>query len=695
MSASAPALVRVAPPARERVDGAPVAGAAFLAAGLALIAAATVVLVLVEHADVPAQGRPELGRSLVRIVSGTVMLPLAALLVARLPRHPIAWILAAATAGELVAAAASQYAVYSHFVEPLPLGVWAGWVSEWASSPIVLVPAVALLLFPAGTLPSPRWRPALWCGLAAAGFATLRGMLGPPDDLEFQGNPLVGDSSLLDVGDAFSVGWFLMVVASVAGIVALVRRRRAPGLDDDTREQLRLMARVGAVVVVAFAACVVGALAAPTAFDVGAIAAVGSLAALAVTMAVAILRYRLYGVDVFVDRALVLTVVTVLLGALYVGAVVVASRLLGVDVELGVALPATVLVAVAFHPLRERVQRSVARLLHGHRDEPYAAVTTLGRRLGGAMSPDRVLPVTVETIADALRLPYVAVELAGADGPVVTAHGTPDAGIALRLPLEHAGQRVGTLVVGARDHHEELGAADRRLLEVFAERASAAVSAVGLSVEVQRAREQLVTAREEERRRLRSDLHDGLGPKLAGAVLTIDAARRLIKTDPEAADALLDGAAANVEGTVDGVRRVVYALRPPALDQLGLLGALRQQAGALSTAGGGLTCDVEAPRELSPLPAAVEVAAFRIAQEALTNVTRHAAASRATISVAVDGDLHLEISDDGRGLPPDAPVGVGLTSMRDRAAELGGTFAIERPPAGGTRVRVRLPLAAP
>jgi signal transduction histidine kinase len=301
----------------------------------------------------------------------------------------------------------------------------------------------------------------------------------------------------------------------------------------------------------------------------------------------------------------------------------------------------------------------------------------------------------VETIADALRLPYVAVELTGTDGPVVTAHGTPDAGIALRLPLEHAGQRVGTRVVGARDYHDELGAADRRLLAVFAERASAAVSAVGLSVEIQRAREQLVTAREEERRRLRSDLHDGLGPKLAGAVLTIDAARRLIESDPATADALLDRAAASVEGTVDDVRRVVYALRPPALDELGLIGALRQQAGALSAPGDGLTCDVEAPDGLSPLPAAVEVAAYRIAQEALTNVARHAGASRAAIRLAVDGELQLDVTDDGCGLAPDAAAGVGLTSMRDRAAELGGTFEIERPAAGGTRVRVRLPLAAP
>jgi signal transduction histidine kinase len=444
----------------------------------------------------------------------------------------------------------------------------------------------------------------------------------------------------------------------------------------------------------AFLACLVGSFAAPTAFDLGAWAALLSLTALAATMAVAILRHHLYGLDVYIDRALVLSGMTIVLGGLYFGAVLGASRLLGQDVHLGVALPATALVAVLFLPLRDRLQRSVNRLLHGQRDEPYAAISTLGRRLGEAMAPAQVLPVMVETIAETLRLPYVAVELTGEHCEPAAAHGRPSAGVALRLPLVHAGERVGTLLIGARAHGETLVDADRRLLEDFARRASAAASAVALSVEVQRSRERLVTAREEERRRLRGDLHDGLGPTLAGAVLTIDAARRVLATDPEAADALLDRAAASVEGTVTDVRRVVYALRPPALDQLGLAGALRQQATTLSMGEPELSCHVAAPDPVPPLPAAVEVAAFRIAQEALTNVARHAHARRAAVSIAVDDALHLEVRDDGIGLPEDPHPGVGLTSMRERARELGGSFEIAVAEPGGTLVRVRLPLPA-
>jgi two-component system, NarL family, sensor kinase len=661
-----------------------------LATGTALLVGALVLLALVEAADVPGAGHPGAARVLVRVASCAPVLVLGALLLARIPRHPLGWLLCTTGLGMALAAAASQYAVYSHFVHRLPGSEWVGWISEWASAPIVLIPAVALLLFPDGHPPSRRWRPALWCGLAATVLLALNGMLGIGENLEFQGNPFLADATAHELGDPFGVGWFLLVPATVAGIAALrVRRRSAHGED---REQLELLLRAGLVVLVGFLACLVGSLVAPEAFDLGAPAALLSLAALAATMGIAILRHRLYGLDVYVDRALVLSGLTIVLGGLYVVAVVLASRLLGQDAELGVALPATALVAVAFQPVRERLERGVNRLLHGQRDEPYAAISTLGRRLGEAMAPSLVLPVMVETIADTLRLPYVAVELAAEPGKAAATHGTPAAGVALRLPLVHAGERVGTLLIGARAHGETLDPADRRLLEDFARRASAAASAVALSVEVQRSRERLVTAREEERRRLRGDLHDGLGPTLAGAVLTIDAARRVLARDPQGADALLDRAAASVEGTVTDLRRVVYALRPPALDQLGLVGALAQQTTTLSMGDAQLICEVVAPDPMPPLPAAVEVAAFRIAQEALTNVARHSQARRALVTIAVDSALRLEVRDDGLGLPEHPRTGVGLTSMRERSTELGGSFEIAPADGGGTLVRVRLPL---
>jgi signal transduction histidine kinase len=662
---------------------------ALLAGGGLLLAAALVLLALIEAANAPSAERSSAAHELIRIASAAALLPIGALMLARAPAHPIGWLIAAAGLGKATANASDGYATYSHFVNTLPAGEWIGWVGEWAGATIILIPATALLLFPDGRLPSHRWRGALWCGLAATALIALNGALSPGDNLTFQGNPFLSDETARAVGDPFLVGWLLMVPATIAGIVAIAARRRSAAGDE--REQLRVLERAATVVAIGFLACVVTSLAAPDAFDVGAVAALLSLTVLAAGMAVAILRHRLYGLDVFVDRAFVLSGLTVVLGGLYVAAVLGVGHLLGEDVRLGVALPATIVVAIAFQPLRERLQRGVNRLLHGQRDEPYAAISKLGRRLGEAMAPDEVLPVMVATIADTLRLPYAAVELSQAHGSPVVAHGTPAAGVALRLPLVHAGERVGTLIVGARTHGEPLAAADRRLLEDFARRASAAASAVALSVEVQRSRERLVTAREEERRRLRDDLHDGLGPTLAGAVLTIEAAQRVLTTDPSTANELLDRAATSIEGTVSDVRRVVYALRPPALDELGLTGALRQHAATLSSHGD-LTCDLAAPDPPPPLPAAVEVAAFRIAQEALTNVARHAHAHHATVTITVTDALRLEIRDDGRGLPADHRAGVGLTSMRERATELGGRFHISSPADGGTRVRVDLPL---
>src|SRR5207253_2250525 len=198
---------------------------------------------------------------------------------------------------------------------------------------------------------------------------------------------------------------------------------------------------------------------------------------------------------------------------------------------------------------------SANRLLYGQRDEPYAAISSLGRRLGEAIGQADVLTAMVETIADALRLPYVAGELAAPADGLAAVHGTPAAGVALQLPLVHGGERVGTLILGARAHGETLGEADRRLLEDFTRHAAAAVSGVALSSEVQRSRERLVSAREEERRRLSGDLHDGLGPTLAGAILMIEAARGVLTRDPATGDKLLDRAAASIESTVADIRR--------------------------------------------------------------------------------------------------------------------------------------------
>jgi signal transduction histidine kinase len=337
--------------------------------------------------------------------------------------------------------------------------------------------------------------------------------------------------------------------------------------------------------------------------------------------------------------------------------------------------------------------------MYGERDDPYAVLSRLGSRLESTVAPGAVLPAVAGTVQEALKLPYVAIQLRRKEGFETAATAGDPGEEALRLPLVYGGETVGRLVLGPRAGEGGFADAERRLLEDLAHQIGVAAhaalmtdEAVQLSADLQRSRERLVTAREEERRRLRRDLHDGLGPQLAGLTMTAEAARDLVSTDPERAEELLNNLVERAQTAVSDVRHLVYALRPPALDALGLLGALRAHADHHND--GGVRVSVEAPEQLPALPAAVEVAAYRIALEAINNAERHAAARTCVVRVALDeaaAALHVEVTDDGRGIEENHGTGVGLSSMRERAAELGGWCTVEAPASGGTRVRAYLP----
>lgn len=247
------------------------------------------------------------------------------------------------------------------------------------------------------------------------------------------------------------------------------------------------------------------------------------------------------------------------------------------------------------------------------------------------------------------------------------------------------------MLVCARGKDEGLSHADRRLLADLARQAGVAAHAVRTTTALQRSRAELVTAREEERRRLRRDLHDGLGPTLAGVTMGLHAAATLVHANPVEARRLLGSLESQVEEAVADIRRLVYGLRPPALDEFGLVRAVQLHAARFEGSAGGCHVTVDSPPAgLGRLPAAVEVAAYRIVTEALTNVARHAGARSAAVRLCLNGAVELEITDDGCGLPAGQPAGVGMTAMRERAAELGGTLTVESRP-GRTSVRARLP----
>lgn len=421
------------------------------------------------------------------------------------------------------------------------------------------------------------------------------------------------------------------------------------------------------------------------------------------SIGVAILRYHLFDINLIINRTLVYGILTTSVFLLYVLVVGGLGTVLRVQGSLIVSLIATGLAAVTFQPLRDRLQRGVNKLMYGERDDPYAVLSCLGARLESTPAHDAVLPAVTGTVREALKLPYAEIQLKRRNGFETAAVAGDPAGEALRLPLVYGGETVGRLVVGPRAGEEGFADPERRLLEDLAHQIGASAhaalmtdEALRLSADLQRSRERLVEAREEERRRLRRDLHDGLGPQLSSQALTIDAARALMRRDPDAAERLLLDLKADAQEAVADVRRLVYGLRPPALDDLGLLGALRETVAQYDAQG--LSARLEAPDRLPSLPAAVEVAAYRIAQEALTNVARHAEARHVAVRFSLGaGALCVEIRDDGRGMPApreDASMhaGVGLTSMRERAIELGGGLLVEPLPAGGTRIKATLPL---
>ncbi len=500
----------------------------------------------------------------------------------------------------------------------------------------------------------------------------------------------------------------LMVFAGVLSL--LLRYRAAPAL---VRQQIKwviwgfgLMVPTGGVTfIIAF---VYGA--ASPAFQASLFFAAAGQVALLSALAIAVLRYRLFDIDVLINRTLVYGSLTVIVVGVYVLAVGYLSELFQASGSFILSLLATGLIAVFFQPLRERVQRFVNRLLYGERDDPYAVLSSLGQRLEATLAPEAVLPALVETIAQTLKLPYVAVALHAAserEPQIAAAYGLPSAQLA-RLPLTYQAERVGELLIAPRGPGESFTPAEQRLLADIARQAGVAAHAVRLTADLQRSRERLVSALEEERRRLRRDLHDGLGPQLASQTLTLTAARQLLAQRPAEADALLAEAIKHAQAAVSDIRRVVYDLRPPALDDLGLAGALRAQVAEFGASG--VRFVVSVPEHLPPLPAAVEVACYRVAQEALTNVVKHAQAHACALTVTVEaaggavaavaaaaveaapGAVVLEVTDDGRGLPAERRAGVGLGSMRERAAELGGQCSIEPGPGGGTRVLARLPL---
>jgi signal transduction histidine kinase len=579
-------------------------------------------------------------------------------------RHPVGWLLVAhgVLFFGVLAVDGPNTSRVGLVVDQLTMGAW-----------VLLFLCLVLIayLLPDGQPANRFWRWWMWIGLVGVlafvvgaagdrqGFAAAHGGASPPV-------PWLPEvvCAILAVG-----GLVLVVLLFFGSFVALWRRlRRAYG-----DERLQLLWPVW------------GALTVPVTLLTGwvnhfllddgplfvvalGLAAVG----LPVTVGIAILRHRLFDIRLVLSRTLTYLLLVVAVVAVYALLLFATDRLTGNGTAGG--LLAVGIVAVAVHPAYLGLRRWIERWIYGLRSDPQAAIRLLADRAESAGTNALIAAVT-EAVAAALRVDRVWVE---------TSATQPDQ--ALRAPMVHRGEEIGQLAIEVPPGRE-FSAAELDLVRDLARYAAILVRSEQLVDELQESRARIVAGREEERRRLRRDLHDGVGPSLAAIVLMLDATQA--RTDPVERNALIAETRNEVRATIVEVRRLVDALRPPAIDEVGLLDAIRQRASSLS---GQVTFEVTGPERLVPLPAAVEVAAFRIASEAMTNVARHSAATRCRVTVELNGSFELTVSDNGRGADRTASWGVGWISMRERAAEVGGSCAIAARPEGGLTVRAVLPL---
>ncbi|WP_248929259.1 GAF domain-containing sensor histidine kinase [Paenibacillus hamazuiensis] len=441
-----------------------------------------------------------------------------------------------------------------------------------------------------------------------------------------------------------------------------------------------------------------------------------SLLAIPVTLTMAVLRHRLWDIDPLVKRTLVYGALSLCVAAIYIFSVYYLGRLFETKNNLFVSLTSTAIVAVAFAPLKEKLQRLINRMLKGRHDDPYAVLLELGSQLVRPMAPESMLEALASTIKESLRLPYAGIAIGvGGQDAFVASSGAPLHEV-LSFPIIHRGERLGTLYLSSRSPGEAFSSEDNKFLDVLLHQAGPIVENVNMTLgmkllakDLQESREKLVLAREEEHRQIRKNLHDDLAPRLAALALNAATAEKYVVKKPDIAIEMLGDLRKIIRSTVDEIRTLVHDLRPPSLDELGLISAIQERISELNKPARLLADEqgtapihiqLHEPPPLPDLPAAVEVAAYRIVTESLANVVKHSQATECSVKLYVSSSkqLVIEVTDNGKGLHSSytqwlpGKGGIGLQSLRERAAELGGQCSIEQAEHGGTRVLAILPI---
>jgi signal transduction histidine kinase len=585
------------------------------------------------------------------------------------PGNRVGWLLLAAAAVMGAGLTLTEAGVHGVVTSPgsVPGAAYMAAIGPGLEVAGMLIAVVGVpVIFPDGRLPGPRWRWLAWCTAAAVTCLFLGNVLSPTTNearLAHWQSPLGLPGRYGNIADALSATGVLLAVAAAAGAVAgLITRWRRGG--PTVRQQLLFLALAACPPAVVFVAVILTNGAGVPGWIFGVV-----ILPLPAAIAVAVLSHGLYDLRRAAHGTLLWLAMSGTVVSIYAVIVIAVFALVPDHHTWWPSALAAAVAALLLIPLREKLQRAVTRVVYGRWHEPYEVLADLGERLEAAADVDRLVDAAVTELSTGLDLREVSVR--GLDGTAVAGATT---GAGTTIALQAYGATVGWLTY--RPPERQLSAAEQRLVRDLARQLGGALHARLLREDLQKARERLVLAREDERRRLRRDLHDGIGPALAGLTLKTETARAQLPPGSDGASRQLHDLSEEIRRTVVDVRRLVEGLRPPALDELGLAGACAQAVDRL-TAGVDLAVSVHARGDLPALPAAVEVAAYRIVVEAVTNTVRHASARHCEVSLVLSpAGLAVTVTDDGTGFRTPGDHGNGLAIMRERAEELGGTASV-------------------
>jgi signal transduction histidine kinase len=668
-------------------------------AAVAVVAAGSAVVVLRLIDDHP-ERTDEPWWLLAELVVGAAYLPAGAAMLGRARHRLVGALFMTAGATALVSAVARQYTSYAFRAEDTPGLPWLAAISEWRWS--IGAAVLAGLLLPTLAPRPRRWDAAVRAVVAAAACCVallLIELLTDRWSAWIGTNPLElkdGWATAVDVAGA--IGRLGVVLAGLVAVALFAEAWPQRHNRDDPLPGWLLAGSVIAMVAVVpilWDELVGGA---PSAEVVVPLLLMATVPLVVLGAVIEMVRGAPTGREIVSHRVLEWTLLVTGIVLIYTGVVAGLGRLVGGTGPTWFLVAATGLVAILIEPARRRARALADRLVYGSRDNALSLVGEVLGHVSTTDDGDELLPALAASLGRELCLESVVIDVARPGGwaraaTYRTGPAEHEPAHGRELPLEYRTEVVGRLVVGWSDGPSLRGRDEATLAELAAPLALA-VSWAQLVADLRRSSAAVVSAREEERRRLRRDLHDGLGPTLTGISLGLrTAVRQLERAGAGAASLdLLARLADEVDRAVAEVRRIVRDLRPSALDQLGLVGALTEFTRNLDNA---VQLHVELPPQDPELPAAVEVAVYRIVTEALTNVVRHAAAGQCWLSVEANGWVEIDVVDDGRGIPAGAPAGIGMTTMRERAVELGGTVTVATNPPHGTHLHVHLPGVLP